>query len=366
MDENYQDGITRDQPVSTETKEETDKKCPACGGVLDFNPTKGKMVCPYCDSEYEIEVENPDFEAEELDFESAENSACYDWKLETKSVVCKSCGAETIYEAHEIANECPYCGSNQVMEAGAEHIMAPGGVVVFKLDANKASELFQSWIKHKFFCPKLAKESAKPKAFKGLYLPFWTFDCKTISSYTGQYGVKKRTAGNNSDIKWYKTMGIYKHNFDDVLICGSKKQNTSMLNGLEPFNTKDVVEYKPEYLAGFMAERYTLKMHDAWERAKNKMSQILHQRIKDEIRREHRTDYVRGVLHSTTHQNITYKYLLLPVWTSSFTYNGKIYQFMVNGQTGKVSGKTPISWVKVAFTVVAVIAIMTLLNFISG
>ena len=138
MDEFYQGGLTGEQPVSTETKEETDRKCPACGGVLDFNPTKGKMVCPYCDSEYEIEVDNPAFVAKELDFDAAENSACYDWKAPTKSVVCKSCGAETIYEAQEIASECPYCGSNQVMEAGSEHIMAPGGIVVFKLDAKQS------------------------------------------------------------------------------------------------------------------------------------------------------------------------------------------------------------------------------------
>lgn len=365
MDEFYQGGLTGEQPVSTETKEETDRKCPACGGVLDFNPTKGKMVCPYCDSEYEIEVDNPAFVAKELDFDAAENSACYDWKAPTKSVVCKSCGAETIYEAQEIASECPYCGSNQVMEAGSEHIMAPGGIVVFKLDAKQASELFRKWIGKKFFCPKLAKESAKPKAFKGLYVPFWTFDCSTTSSYTAQYGIKKR-GGNNSDIKWYKTIGVYKHNFDDVLICGSKKQNDSMLRGLEPFNTKDVVEYKPEYLAGFMAERYTLRMKDAWERAKNKMSEILYRTIKDEVKVEHRTEHVRGVLFSTIHKNITYKYLLLPVWASSFIYNGKVYHFMVNGQTGKVSGKTPISWVKVAFVVVAFIAAIILLEYMGN
>ena len=27
-----------------ETKEETDKKCPQCGGVMDFNPTTNKIL----------------------------------------------------------------------------------------------------------------------------------------------------------------------------------------------------------------------------------------------------------------------------------------------------------------------------------
>ena len=56
--------------------------------------------------------------------------------------------------------------------------------------------------------------------------------------------------------------------------------------------------------------------------------------------------------------------LLLPVWISCFRYQDKIYRFMVNGQTGKVSGKTPISWIKVALTTIAVIAIIMLLYYL--
>ena len=28
-----------------ETKEETDKKCPQCGGIMDFDPKTGHMKC---------------------------------------------------------------------------------------------------------------------------------------------------------------------------------------------------------------------------------------------------------------------------------------------------------------------------------
>ena len=34
---------------------------------------------------------------------------------------------------------------------------------------------------------------------------------------------------------------------------------------------------------------------------------------------------------------------------------------MVNGQTGKVSGNTPISWIKVAITVIVVIAAIAII-----
>ena len=37
------------EPVVVSTKEETDRKCPQCGGVMDFDPATGGLKCPYCD-----------------------------------------------------------------------------------------------------------------------------------------------------------------------------------------------------------------------------------------------------------------------------------------------------------------------------
>ena len=87
--------------------------------------------------------------------------------------------------------------------------------------------------------------------------------------------------------------------------CGSTRQDSSMLDSIEPYNTKAAVEYKPEYMTGFMAERYTIKVEAAQETAKAK----------------------------------------------------------INGQTGKVSGKTPISWARVAPVVLGVAAFLLLIHF---
>ena len=54
---------------------------------------------------------------------------------------------------------------------------------------------------------------------------------------------------------------------------------------------------------------------------------------------------------------MTYKYLMLPLWLSSFKYRDKQYQFMVNGQTGKVGGKYPISPWKVTFVILLFVLI---------
>ncbi len=372
MAEQFVNGTTTEaEPTVAATMKETDRKCPQCGGTMDFDPKTGGLKCPYCDYEEAIPAaqgsavpQNTNGSAAELKLEDAEKIENCDWGLETKTVICKSCGAESVYDAHVVSAECPYCGSNQVMEASDSKTMAPGGVVPFKIDQAGASNRFLAWIKGKFFAPKLAKQSAKAGSFKGVYLPYWTFDASTASSYTAEYGinrtVKEKDGNERTVTDWYPTNGRYAQNFDDELVCGTTRYNTGMLSGIEPYETAENKVYKPEYVAGFAAERYTVGIKAAWEKAKEMIKNKLRSAITNKIMQENRADTVRNLNVQSDFSNMTYKYLLLPVWLSSFQYNGKVYQFMVNGQTGKVSGSAPVSAWKVILTILICLLILWL------
>ncbi len=358
-----------EEPRIVDTKKETDKKCPQCAGVMTFHPDTGNMKCPYCDYEEAISVQEEEvLSAVELDFYQAEFTANKDWGVETKTVLCKACGAESIYDALQTSGVCPFCGSNQVMEAKEEDTIAPGGVVPFQIADTQASDSFKTWIKRKWFCPKEAKESVKPKSFKGIYLPYWTFDTQTSSVYHGQYG-RTRTRTNSKgetkvEITWHSTSGSMSEFFNDELVLASKNHDSSLLRGLEPFDTEKNKAYKPEYVAGFVAERYSVGLTDAWEIAKDSIHDQLKDMAENDIRSRHATAHVRGVSVRASFDDITYKYLLLPIWISNFKYKNKVYQFMVNGQTGKVSGRTPISAFKVAITAIAAILALLVAYFI--
>lgn len=353
---------------TVKTLKETDKKCPDCGGVMDFDPKTGGLSCPYCGHMEEISIESTG--AAELALEDADKVENCDWGAEKKTVLCKACGAESVYDALEIASVCPFCGSNQVMEAADQKTMAPGGVVPFKISAKQASELFHNWIKKKWFCPKMAKESAKAKNFKGIYLPYWTFDAQTNSQYAGEYGIDKTVKGNDGNDKiettWYNVRGTHEEFFDDELICATTNHNQSMLRDVEPYDTAENKNYKPEYVAGFAAERYAIGIKEAWQMAKESIGRKLRSNVERKIKTEKSADHVRNLQVSSTFSKLTYKYLLLPVWFSSYKYKEKVYQFMVNGQTGKVSGKTPLSIPKIIITVVAVIIIFAIIYSMSS
>lgn len=354
-----------EQIIIANTKEETDRKCPQCGGTMDFDPKTGGLKCPYCNYEEKIAETKADAgTADELDFSKAEETANCNWGVETKTVICKMCGGESVYDALQIAGQCPYCGSNQVMEEKGKNTLAPGGVCVFKIDKNTAAANFKKWLGKRFFCPKIVKETAEADKFQGLYLPYWTFDTDTVTNYSARYGIDRRRRKSDGSTEivtdWHPTHGTHRQFIDDELVNASTQHDRSLMAGLEPFNTKDNVAYKPEYIAGFASERYAVGLKEGWEKAKASIYSKLRNTIRNRIRTEKRADRVDNLNTNTVYNNITYKYLLLPIWISSFRYGDKTYQFMVNGQTGKVAGRTPIDKLKVALTIGAGVLLVIL------
>ena len=53
---------TEEEAEIESTLEQTDKKCPSCGGTLDFDPQTGNLVCPYCGNI--VEIEKDDYHSE--------------------------------------------------------------------------------------------------------------------------------------------------------------------------------------------------------------------------------------------------------------------------------------------------------------
>ena len=52
-------------------------------------------------------------------------------------------------------------------------------------------------------------------------------------------------------------------------------------------------------------------------------------------------DHQRIHDQKTKYSAITFKHTLLPVWIAVFRYHDEVYQILVNGRTGKISGRRP-------------------------
>ena len=128
---------------------------------------------------------------------------------------------------------------------------------------------------------------------------------------------------------------------------------------------KVLARYNPAYLAGFAAERYDVGVGEGFAEA----SPGMQNRMESHIRQSRGYDHYRSMRYDHRFSDVRFKHILLSVWLSSYTYRGKIYRFMVNGETGRVAGKAPVSPLKVLLACLlaaGAVALIALLVYFYG
>jgi uncharacterized Zn finger protein (UPF0148 family) len=351
-------------------------KCPSCGADMTFDPKSGMLSCAFCDHKDEICTTNE--EIEEYDFNSAEtDTSLNDWGAKTKTISCDNCGGKTVVPADETTVKCAFCGSAKVISTDELPGIRPESLIPFKIDNNRALGLFKDWIKKRRMAPFALKKEYSTGGLKGVYIPYWSYDTNTHSSYTGQAGdyyyvTEMRTVTVNGKTemqphrvqktRWRFVSGTYDKSFDDIIFNDSGRVDQKIIEKIEPFHLNELVKYNPKFLAGFAAERYKNGLKAVWERAKAFINKTIRNDIYAIIKRG--CDVVGTINICTTYDDIKYKHMLLPVWISSYTFKGKIYNFFINGQTGEVQGRSPKSALKIAGLVLIGIAIAAILYFV--
>ncbi|WP_153732889.1 zinc ribbon domain-containing protein [Sporosarcina obsidiansis] len=352
----------------TAVMEDTENiKCPSCGGNTNFDPATGGLKCPFCS--HEIPIEATYEQNIELDFVEAGESLHHLWKEDKRVFSCENCGAQSVLDANVVADFCSFCGSSHIAITKQDAGIQPGLLIPFHISKEEANAKFKEWIKGHFFAPSKLKQSYQLNKISGAYLPYWTYDSHTRSSYVVQVGnyyyvTETRTVYEDGKarqvteqvrkIRWHRESGNYREFFDDVLVKASTTIEPKLLQKVQPFQLASLTDYKVEYMSGFLAERYSVSLQQGFTEAQNFMKQRIISGIEGSIA----GDIVEVVNVSTDYSDITYKHILLPLWISSFQFNQKIYQFLVNGQTGKVTGNYPISIMKVVLVSISVLMIL--------
>ena len=313
---------------------EQTKKCPSCGGTMIFQPGTDSLLCQSCGRKEVIPELVSKIPVNEMDFLSAQNTASHDWGMETKLVTCKQCGAETIQNKLQLSGMCPFCGSTTVEAADpAQDIMAPNGVIPFKISENRALYIFKDWIKDRFLAPELLARDAQLNKFYGIYVPLFTFDVLTVNRFTGHFTENNRTL--------FKC-GKFQHQVDDFPVVASKQlcSDKLLLNVIKDFRTREAKPYTPDALAGFPCEHYSVGLNEAW----NSVGKDMDFYLKNQVNKQEETRFLMGIDMATDYFNLKYKYLIVPVWINSFYYDNKLYMIAINGQTGKIDGQWPKSF----------------------
>ncbi len=322
-------------------------KCSSCGSNMVFHPESQMLICLHCGTKQSFKT---DTVAEERSLIEGLKSADSWSKEEAVVFHCENCGAKVVLQKSETASSCPFCGTAHVKKTDELAGVKPNAVVPFSFDGDKAISLSKAWAKKRFFAPRSFKKNLSAESVKGTYVPTFTFDSFTTSYYHGRIGITRtRTVGSGKNrrvqtyVVWRNISGTFNLGFDDLLISAGTKFNQSELNKISPFDTNSGKQYQENYLLGFMAYHYDVELTECWAQARK----IIDDRIRSSILRGYHYDRVAFLNVSTSHQNVTFKYVMLPVYVGSFSFKKKLYNFFVNGSTGKVGGKTPKSILKI-------------------
>ena len=323
------------------TVSNTDVKCPGCGATIKYDPTTTKLVCPFCGITKDLPKPEAGAVIEELDFNTAIKRASVNWGTVKKLISCANCGGQSLYDASQVSGCCPFCGSTNVMPAAEnEQIMAPGSVIPFIIDRENADRCFREFVKKHRYVPKAVKE-CKLDNLVGLYLPFWTFDTKTISSYDAHIEYRQTDNNGNTYYTYRSFLGIWNQFIDDMVVYATDRVKNPSIKEVKDFDFTKLVPYTPEYLAGIPAERYTVGLNDGWERAKEQIADELKKQIGEYEKKKNRGDRVGEVKLSTNYYDVKFRYLLAPMYIASFKYRDKLYAVAINGQTGAAYCELP-------------------------
>jgi hypothetical protein len=139
-----------------------------------------------------------------------------------------------------------------------------------------------------------------------------------------------------------------------VFVSAGSKLSQKELSKLGSFDESNNRVYDDEYLLGFMAYGSEVSVADGWENAKD----IMDNDLKRSILSQYHYDIVDYIKVNTSHSNVTYKYVLLPVYVGNFKYGKKVRNYVCNGVNGSSTGNYPVSPWRVAIAILLGIGIV--------
>lgn len=328
-------------------------KCPGCGGELVFDPQKQLFSCPWCLSEY------TDSQVDEG--QHTEQAREEDFSKDTDVYKCNSCGAEIICDHNTAASFCYYCHNPVTLQGRLSGSYRPDRLIPFKLNRDLAISAFKNYCSKKWFLPSGFRSESQLEKITGLYVPFWLADCDVDAKLVAEGRIVSRYETPHEIVEHIRIFDLERAarmQYLGVPADASQKLEDRLMDAIEPFDYSELIDFDMKYLSGFYCDKYDVSKEDVLPRIKNRISKDAEHMLLSSISGYSSVTAKRSELNVLSTK---WHYMLLPVWFMTYKHNGKTYSYALNGQTGKIAGKYPVSVPKAAAFTLAVCAAVALL-----
>ncbi len=336
-------------------------QCRNCAGPLTFDPTKQKLVCGHCGSEFAPE----EFTQSEKEYlldkqaEAAENVYGDDAKdmMDCYVYQCHSCGGEIIINGTEASTRCIYCGNSNVVFSRIARHKRPQLIIPFKLTKEEAVAEVRKRFKKGMFIPREIK-NFKVDNVRGIYIPYWIVDCDHKASVVIQGQV---SSGKHTRTVFYGRAG--RMSLKRLPLDASKMLSDESSARLEPYNLGAIKPFDEDYLLGFYSNISDITYGDLRSAANMRASEYFNQYAIADVKGASGKKVCQQA-HVTAINYDNLNYAMFPAWFVTYYYKGQHNTILVNGQSGKIVCGVP--WNKVLFYTLLIIAgiVLTAATFI--
>lgn len=309
-------------------------KCPGCGAAMEFDSATQKLGCPSCGMQIDVH---------EYEQKYSQDSAQGEYDKEMKMYRCNTCGAELVADEYTSATFCSFCGNPTLMEDRLKGGFAPSTIIPFKIDRNKAVEIYRSWCKKGPLTPSELSRSSTIEKISGLYVPYWLYDYSAQTDMRAEAENVRTTRNGDTEYTYTDHFQVFRNvsaQFEKIPADASEKMPDDAMDKLEPFNYGELTTFAMPYLSGYLSERYNYTADQIEERARKRADKYI-----TDIARSTMTGYssVRVIGNDINMKQTGSQYALFPVWVLNYRFGKKNFQFMLNGQTGKIVADRPVS-----------------------
>ena len=260
---------------------------------------------------------------------------------------CANCGAPITPGQYASAGRCEHCGSYLVHNERIEGVYEPHLILPFKINKDMAVERLNQEFHKKTFLPSSFLSQKSLEKLEGIYVPFWLYDYQAHYDFEGE-GTRVRSwrQGDTeyTETSYYHIIRQMEADFDKVPVDASFVMDDGEMDLMEPYAYQELEDFDPKYMSGFDGEVYNQSAPELEGRAQVKVRDA-----SESLMQQSLAGYnsIRSGRKNLNLNRDGVRYALMPVWMYLYQYQGKTWRFQVNGQTGKVIGKTPVSRGKV-------------------
>ena len=288
----------------------------------------------------------------------------------TTTFACQNCGAGLTFDGVRTAT-CPYCASpNFVERPAAQGQPDPQFVVTFVGDGEVARRALDRWLGSRTVFADSRLKRAKVEDIKGIYAPSYLYSAVARSDFTASIGenyteTETYTETDSEGHSHTRTRTVTRTEYrplagqhvsyvTDVIVSASAGLTNAELESVEPYDLKQMRRYTPALVSGWIAEEFARKPDECQKSSHGEAVEQIGGKLRSFMPGDSYSDL-------TWRTKVSWESLdpiLVPVWVFAVRYreDKPPLKVVINGQTGKISGKVPLSPWKIIITIVLVLA----------